>query len=206
MKLYVDRMAPNARRVLMFIAEKKLELSVVEINIADGQHRTAEFLARNPLGQIPVLELPSGVCVSESMAICRFLDERFPQPTLFGRGPVERAVVHMWTRRMENTLFVPAVELGHHSHEYFREKFDQIPAYAELSRASIEKAYALLESQLRTVTFVAGDSFSAADILAFCGLELARLWDAPPAPAFKSLYRWRNEISQRQSAAIARYL
>ncbi len=71
MKLYIDKVAPNARRVLMFVAEKKLELSVIEISIADGQHRTAEFLARNPLGQVPVLELPSGVCVSESMAISR---------------------------------------------------------------------------------------------------------------------------------------
>jgi glutathione S-transferase len=189
----------------MFIAEKKVEIPVVEVRIADGDHRTAEFLAKNPLGQVPVLELESGLCISESMAICRYLEEAFPEPSLFGRDAKERAIIHMWSRRVEAMLFVPAVELGHHSHPSFREQFNQVPAYAELCRASIKRAYSLLDSRLASVGFVGGDAFSVADLVAFCGVEVARIWQAAPDSSFTSLERWHQSILKRPSASIARY-
>lgn len=190
----------------MFITEKKVEIPVVEVSIADGQHRTAEFLSKNPLGQVPVLELASSLCISKSTAICRYLEEAFPEPSLFGRGAEEQAIIHMWSRRVEATLFVPAVEFGHHSHPLFREQFNQVPAYAELCRASIEKSYSLLDSRLASVGFVGGDAFSVADLVAFCGVEVARIWQAAPDSSLTSLERWHQSILKRASASIARYV
>ncbi|HIF64423.1 MAG TPA: glutathione S-transferase family protein [Deltaproteobacteria bacterium] len=205
MKLYVDRLAPNARRVLMFVAEKTIELSIVEVNVAEDEHRSDDFLAMNPLGQVPVLELSNGSCISESMAICRYLDESFPQTALFGLGAEQRAIVHMWSRRVELGLFVAAVDLGHHSNPAFRGQFEQVPAYAELCRASIARSCELLDTQLKTTRFVAGDEFSVADIVAYCGVELARLWEATPGTALQSLGRWQQETAARPSATVARY-
>lgn len=190
----------------MFIAEKKVDMPVVEVRLADGHQRTAEFLSKNPLGQVPVLELESGLCIAESMAICRYLEEAFPEPSLFGRDAEERAIIHMWSRRVEAMLFVPAVELGHHSHPLFREQINQVPAYAELCRATIEKSYVLLDSRLASVDFVGGDAFSVADLVAFCGVEVARIWQAAPALSFTSLERWHQSIVKRPSARIARYV
>jgi glutathione S-transferase len=206
MKLYVKKLAPNARRVMMFIAEKELEMTIVEVSESKGDGNTEDVLAKNPLGQVPVLELANGTCLSESMAICRMLDERFPEPSLFGVQLEERAIVHMWSRRAENLLFVPAVEYGHHAQEMLANQFDQIPAFAELCRTTNERAYALLESQLDVGPFVAGDRFSVADIVAFCGLELARLWDVPPAPTCEAVRRWHDEVSKRPSAEGIAYI
>ena len=206
MELYVDKAAPNARRVLMFVAEKKLELPVVKINVDEQENRRPEFLAMNPLGQIPVLKLADGLCVSETMAICRYLDETSSSPSLFGQGLEQRAVTHMWSRRIESGLFVPAVEYGHHTHPVFRERFDQIQKFSDLNRTLIEDTYALLDSQLHDTRFIAGAEFSIADIVAYCGVELARLWELPADRSLKALFRWQQEVSARPSAGIARYV
>jgi glutathione S-transferase len=207
LKLYFDKLAPNSRRVEMFVAEKGLEIPRVEISIADGHHRKSDFLAKNPLSQVPVLEIENDLYIAESMAICRYLEERFPTPILFGRDIEERAVVHMWSRRVEAMLFVPAVEYGHHSHPSFRGRFDRIPAYAQLCHDSIQRSYSLLDSRLSSVDYLGSqDAFSIADLVAFCGLELARLWRVPPAPSLTSLARWYQRVSERSSARIARYV
>ncbi len=197
MKLYLKKLAPNARRVMMFIAEKELDMSIVEVSDSKGEGQSEAFLAKNPLGQVPVLELASGLCLSESMAICRMLDEQFPEPSLFGVGLEERAIVHMWSRRVENLLFIPAVEYGHHSQEMLADEFDQIPAFAELCRATIERVYALLEFQLDVGPYVAEDRFSVADIVAFCGLELARVWGVPPAANLRAQQKLLDQFQHR---------
>lgn len=205
MELFVDNNAPNARRVLMFVAEKNIDLSVIEVCVDEGEHRTPEFLAMNPLGQVPVLKFPDGTCVSESMAICRYLDETHEGPRLFGDTAERRAVVHMWTRRAEQGVFVPTVEYGHHSHPAFRDHFEQVPEYAALSRAVLEKTYDLLNAQLTESSYVAGKAFSVADIVAYCGAELALLWGVLPGPSLAAFSRWHEEVSERPAARIARY-
>lgn len=206
MKLYTDRLAPNARRVLMFVAERGIDLKIEEVSVAGGANRTEAFLAKNPLGQVPLLELPDGECIAESMAICRYLDETSPGPSLFGADPIERARLHMWTRRVEAGVFVAAVELGHHGHPFFRDRFQQIPAFADLCRDTLSKTYSLLNDQLRGTSHVAGDAFSVADVVAFCGLELAKVWQAPPDDSLVHLARWHETVAMRPSAAIARYV
>ncbi len=190
---------------MMFVAEKGLVIPTRSIDSTSDFLRSPEFLAKNPLGQIPLLEGPDGFSLSESMAICRYLDERYPEPTLFGEGPEDRARIHMWARRIEFQLFLPAVELGHHTHPLFRDHFDQTPDDARLCLDSIVRAFGILDAQLRVTPFVAGNRFSVADIVSFCGIQLATLWRCDPPASHTHLRRWREEIDSRPTAAIARY-
>jgi glutathione S-transferase len=95
MKLYDMRSGLNPRRVRIFLAEKGLELPKVEVDMVKGDNRTAEFLALNPLGTLPVLELDDGTVLTESIAICRYLEELHPDPPLFGVDPLDRGKVEM---------------------------------------------------------------------------------------------------------------
>ena len=101
MKLYDLPPSPNARRVRIFVAEKGLEIPTIAVDMAKGENKAADYLAKNSLGKMPVLELDDGTCIAESGAICRYLEETHPEPALMGRTAVERAQVEMWNRRME---------------------------------------------------------------------------------------------------------
>src|SRR5690348_5456633 len=105
MKLYDYTMAPNPRRVRIFLAEKGITLPMVQLDLFQGENRTPEALHRNPYGGLPVLELDDGTCIAESVAICRYFEELQPQPPLMGADAKDKAVVEMWTRRMELVLF-----------------------------------------------------------------------------------------------------
>jgi glutathione S-transferase len=105
MKLYNHAVAPNPRRVRIFAAEKGIELSLEEVDILAGQSRTPEFLAKNSSGGVPVLELDNGSYLSESVAICRYLEGLHPEPNLLGRDLREQTEIERWNRRMELELF-----------------------------------------------------------------------------------------------------
>jgi len=206
--LYVDRFAPNVRRVLMFIDEKNIDIPVCELSIESGAHRSPQMLELNPLGQLPVLELDDGRGLSESTAICRYLEELHPDPALFGGGPTERALVEMWLRRIELGLFAPAVDYGHHTQPFFSDHFVQIAAWAAQCADRIEGCCGLLERTLATRDHVAGETFSVADVTAYCGIEVAALWGITGGATGDrpALTAWRERIAARPSAATARYL
>jgi len=104
-KLYNEaNPAPNPRRVRIFLSEKSISIPLVHVPMREGAHKSAEFKAKNSLGQVPVLELDDGSTLSESVAICRYLEELHPAPALFGSDPWQRATVEMWTRRIELAL------------------------------------------------------------------------------------------------------
>ena len=111
MKLYGLKNAPNPRRVKIFLAEKKISLPLEELDIETREHKAPAFLAKNSLGQLPVLELDDGTILCESVAICRYFEEMVPEPPLFGRSALERAQVEMWNRRMELELLLPVIDM-----------------------------------------------------------------------------------------------
>ena len=114
MKLYDLKAGMNPRRVRIFLAEKGVTIPRVEVDMAGGENRRAPFLTINPMGTMPVLELDDGTHLSESMAICRYIEELHPQPNLFGATPLERAQVEMWNRRMELEIMRPAQDVFLH--------------------------------------------------------------------------------------------
>ena len=117
MKLYgAPKPAPNPRRVRMFLAEKGIDLPETPIDLGKREHKSDGYLAKNSLGQVPTLELDDGVTISETVAICRYFEEIYPDPPLFGTTPVQKALVDMWVRRIEFQLMQPVGNFWRHAH------------------------------------------------------------------------------------------
>jgi glutathione S-transferase len=193
-KLYNHSVAPNPRRVRIFAAEKGIELALEEINILAGQSRTPEFLAKNSSGAVPVLELDDGSYLSESVAICRYLEGLQPEPNLLGRDPREQAEIERWNRRMELELFAPIARTVQNTNSIFQGRFKQFPEYGEAQRAVVY--------QLEGHEFVACDRFTIADITALVGIDIGgRLADIKIAPKLAHLSRWHETVSKRASAS-----
>jgi glutathione S-transferase len=189
----------------MVLAEKGIDVPLVTIDVSRGEHRAPEFLAKNPFGQVPVLELPDGVLISESIAICRYLDEIHPVPALFGATARERAEIDMWQRRVEFGVFIPAVEFGHHSSPFFRDTVDQIPEWATHCKAQLVRTWQILDTELAGRDYVASSGFSIADVTAFVGAEVASLWGIAIPRELAQLCEWYTRVGRRPSAAAARY-
>lgn len=200
MKIYDYKLAPNPRRVRVFLAEKGISVPYEEIDIFKGINRQPEFLKKNSLGGIPVLELDDGRHLAESVAICRYFELLNPEPALFGKGAFEQATVEMWNRRIELALFVQVGLVWGHSHELTRARIKQIPEMGEQSRKVVGQRYQWLDRELDGKDFIAGDKFSIADITAMVVLDFARFNNISIHPDQKNLARWYQTVSSRPSA------
>lgn len=201
MKIYDYRLpAPNPRRVRIFLAEKGLKVPLEEIDIIRGKNREPEFLKKNPLGGIPVLELDDGKFIAESVAICRYFEELHPQPSLFGTGAEEKATIEMWNRRIELALFVPIGMVWAHLHELTKARVKQIPELGHAQRKVVDTRYQWLDQELGHRKFLAGDKYSIADISALCAIDFAKFNNISIPPEQKNLTRWHTEVSSRPSA------
>jgi glutathione S-transferase len=200
MKIYDYKLAPNPRRVRVFLAEKGLKVPLEEVDIMKGVNRKPEFLAKNPLGGIPVLELDDGRLIAESVAICRYFEVLHPEPALFGTGAFEQATVEMWNRRIELALLVPVGMVWAHLHELTRTRIKQIPEVGEQSCKVVEQRYQWLDRELANRPFLAGDKYSIADITALVVIDFAKFNNISIQPDQKNLARWHQNVSSRPSA------
>jgi glutathione S-transferase len=199
-KLYNHAVAPNPRRVRIFAAEKGIELSLEEVDILAGQSRTPEFLAKNSSGGVPVLELDDGLYLSESVAICRYLEGLHPEPNLLGRDLREQAEIERWNRRMELELFAAIGRTVQNTSPIFQGRFKQFPDYGEAQRALVYRLERM-DRELNGHQFVAGDRFTIADITALVAIDIGgRLADIKVAPKLAYLTRWHELVSSRPSA------
>jgi glutathione S-transferase len=200
MQLYDSAMAPNPRRVRIFLAEKGITLPVVAMDIGKAENRQPPFLAKNPLGGLPVLELDDGTCIAESVAICRYFEETQPQPPLLGTSATDRALVEMWQRRMELELFRNVTGCFQNTHKFFAGRIQQVPEYGEVCRNAARARLAWLDGELASRPFVAGERYTIADITALCAIDFGRVSDIRIAPEQKHLQRWYDAVSSRPSA------
>jgi glutathione S-transferase len=201
LKFYNHSVAPNPRRVRIFAAEKGIELSLEEVDILAGQSRTSEFLAKNSSGGVPVLELDDGSYLSESVAICRYLEGLHPEPNLLGRDLREQAEIERWNRRMELELFAAIGRTVQNTSPIFQGRFKQFPDYGEAQRTVVYQRLERMDRELNGHQFVAGDRFTIADITALVAIDIGgRLADVKIAPELASLTRWHEVVSSRPSA------
>jgi glutathione S-transferase len=200
MKIYDSTMAPNPRRVRIFLAEKGIQVPYEQIDLAKAQHRTPEFLAINPMGGIPVLELDDGTHIAESVAICRYFEEQQPEPPLMGTDAKDRALVEMWQRRMEFNVLLLTAQTFRNTHDFFKGRIPQVAEYGEVCRKAAEKSFEWLDEELAKREFISGDRFTIADITALCGIDFGRVSGIKIAPDQKNLERWYSTISSRPSA------
>ncbi len=202
MKLY-DGGAPSPRRVRIFIAEKGLDIPKVELDLTLGDNRHPDFLKLNSLGQVPLLELDDGTAISESIAICRYLEELHPEPALFGRSAIERAHVEMWNRRMENEILGTLANVAMHTLPYFKDKGTQVPAFAEAQREVARAKWAWLDGELSDGrAFVAGTVFSIADITGMAASMVAEFVDLKPDDGLRYVRVWEEALRSRHSWAV----
>ena len=200
MKLYDSAMAPNPRRVRIFLAEKGIEVPTVQVNIGTAENRQPEFVAKNPLGTLPVLELDDGTTIAESVAICRYFEEQQPEPALMGTGAVERARVEMWQRRMELEVLMGATTSFRNTHDFFKGRIEQVPEAGKVAKRACLKRLEWLDGVLAEREFVAGERYTIADITALVGIDFGRTTDIRIEPELKNLTRWHEAVSARPSA------
>jgi glutathione S-transferase len=200
MKLYDSTMAPNPRRVRVFLAEKGIQVPSVQVDIGKAENREAAFLAKNPLGGVPALELDDGTVISESVAICRYFEEIQPNPPLMGTDAKDRAIVEMWSRRTELEVARPIMQTFQNTHAFFKGRIPQVPEYGEVCRAHATKRLEWIDAELAKREFIAGPRYTIADITLLIGIDFGRVVKIGIQPEQKNLARWYEAVSSRPSA------
>ncbi len=200
MKIYDFTQAPNPRRVRVFLAEKGITVPYEQVNIAAGDNRKPEFLKKNQMGGLPVLELDDGTFIAESVAICRYFEELHPEPNLMGKDAKEKAVIEMWNRRMEFEVLAMTAGAFRNTSEFFKGRIPQSPDYGEICKNAAIKRLEWLDGELANRKFVAGDRFTIADITALIGIDFGRVTGIRIQDGQKNLARWHQEVSSRPSA------
>jgi len=204
MKLYEMTAAPNPRRVRIYLAEKGVAVPLVQVDMRKGEHKTPEFLRKNPSGKIPVLELDDGTCIAESVAICRYFEALHPTPALFGATPKQIGRIDMVNRQLEFELLgqvgVSWVN-GPIVAQMAPGRFKQNPQAKEASDAAVRSFYRRLDAELASREFMCDDAYSIADITGMVTIDFAAsLVDLKPDPALSNLWRWHTAVSSRPSA------
>ncbi len=201
MKIHEYTMAPNPRRVRIFLAEKGITVPNEQVDLMAAKNREPEFLAKNPMGGVPVLELDDGTFIAESVAICRYFEILHPEPRLMG-GPdaKDAALVEMWNRRMEFQILSTIAGCFRNTSPFFKGRVPQVAEWGEVCRRDAFKRLEWLDSELANRKFVAGDRFTIADITALAGIDFGRMADIKIAPELKNLQRWHDAVSSRPSA------
>lgn len=202
MKLY-DSKGPNPKAVRMFAAEAGIKFELTPIDIIGGENRQPDFLKLNPLGQVPVLETDQGTTISEVVAICEYLDEISPQPSLIGETPEKRATTRMWTRRIDLNILQPMAN-GFRFAEgltIFKDRIHCLPESADGLKAIASHWLAWLDGEMAGRPFVCGDALTLADIMLFANVDFFRRVGQPLAAEWSTIAAWHKQMASRPSAA-----
>ena len=202
MKLYDSKVAPNPRRVRIFLAEKGISVPMEQVDIMKMEHKTPEYAAINPLQRMPSLVLDDGSIITESIAICRYFEMLHPEPPLFGVDAKDAAIVEMWTRRMEFNFLAIIAAVFRHTHPAMKElEVPQVPAWAEANRPRISWFLDLLDRELAARQFIAGDRYTVADITMQVAVDFMKPARLPIPEGAAHVKRWHAAVSGRQSAS-----
>ena len=204
MKLYLAHRAPNPRRVTMFLAEKKIAgVELVSVSFAANEHKEDAFRKISPLAKVPALELDDGRILTETRAICTYLEGLHPAPNLMGVDFEEKAFIEMADRRVEWSLFLGITNWIRHAHSGLAPlEQPQFPDFGRSQGEKVREVCRWLDGELATRPFIAGDRFTIADITAFCALDFARglMKFQPGDEGMPNLQAYRERIAARPSA------
>lgn len=202
MKLYTADYAPNPRRVRWIMAEKGItDIAIEPVDLMTLQHKDHPRVLATGMAAIPVLELDDGTLLAESVAIGRYLESLYPEPNLFGRDPLETARIEMWFRRIEQHFATPLMHATRQTHPLLAVLEPPNPVVAEYLLDMANHFTAVLDRQLEGRDFVVADRLTIADIVAFCGLDFARIIRHRPDRDFAHLGRWAKAMRERAPTA-----
>ena len=202
MKLY-NSVGPNPKVVRMFMAELGVEIEQQRIDIMKGENRQAPYLGVNPGGQLPALELDSGMVISEITAICEYLDDCQGHTDLVGKTPEVRAETRMWVRRIDLAI-AENIANGFRSSEgleMFKNRMTLIPHAADAVKALAQEKLTWLDGLMQGKTFVCGDRFSLADIMLFVFVEFGTQVGQPMNADNANIASWYESVQSRASAS-----
>ncbi len=200
MKLYSGGIAPNPRRVSIFLAEKGIEIETRQFDIAKLEQKGEELTKINSRQRLPVLELDDGTVITETVAICRYFEETHPEPLLMGIDMLDRVMVEMWQRRVELEFFLPVAFAFRHLHPAATDLEPvQVRQWGELNQDWAKKAMSGLDKELSARQYIAGDRFTIADITAFCAYRFLKPARIDYPTDLPNLQRWHGEMMQRSS-------
>ena len=207
MKLYDYAAAPNPRRVRIFLAEKNIEIETIQIDLRKLEQKSEAFLKISPIGEVPLLQLDDGTCISQVHAICRYIEEMHPENPLLGRTPLEKAQVESSNHQLNMNGIVAVTEGFRNSNPMFEGRaiagpnpYAQIPALAERGMLRVDNLLRDLDAHFADSEFIIGDYFSVADITAFATMDFAR-WIKKGIPKdYVNLQRWYDQVNARPSA------
>lgn len=200
MKIYETSTAPNPRRVRIFLAEKGIDMEYQQLDIVNGENLSPEMRGKNVTTKIPFLELDDGTCIGESIAICRYFEETHPEPALMGSTPLEKAQIEMWQRRAELNFMNMVGMSFQHTTGYFKDRMTPVAQWGVEAGKNAAAFLDLAEQQLASNTYLAGDTFSIADITLLCALDFARVIKLKAGDEHPNLKRWYQQVSSRPSA------
>jgi glutathione S-transferase len=193
--------APNPRRVRIFAAEKGIALPSQEVSIPAREHKADAFVALNPRGQTPALQLDDGTVIAESVAICRYLEGLHPAPPLFGTGVKAQALVEMWNRRVEMVLMPPVGAVWVHTHKFTERLPGRNLEWGESNRPRIHDAMQFFDASLAGREFLAADHYTISDILLLTTIDFSTFIGMPVPDDLAHLRAWHARVSARPSAA-----
>ena len=212
MKLYEFPRAPHCRKVNILLAEKDIDIERITVSIPDKHNLEPKFLSKNPRGLLPVLELENGVFLDESLAICRFLERKFPQPELFGISDEEKTEIDCWERHMEFDGYLPATDVFRNTAVQFSnravaglpEGYRAIAELAERGERRVTLFFERLEERLSGRDYIACGRFSMADITGVIAVDQAKRSGLSIPDNCHQIQRWyesqytRNSVSSTQ--------
>ncbi len=205
-RLYESRRAPNPRRVNIFLMEKGPDVfgavEHVEVDIMSGEHFQDGHRGKAGSHHVPVAELADGTFLTETVAICRYVEALHPEPNLMGADPKEAAIIEMWQRRMEFSVLMNIAYVARHTIPAMKAlEHDQVPEWGEACIPRMEEALIGLDRRLQESPFVAGDRFTIADITAWVALDFMRVLRRGPPEGCEALAEWLGEMRARPSSA-----
>ncbi|WP_417519209.1 glutathione S-transferase family protein [Minwuia sp.] len=200
MKFYDLAAGSNPRRVRIYMAEKGIEIPMHQMDMMKNEHHTPDYLKINPFAKMPALELDDGTILTESVAICRYLEALHPEPPMFGRTALEEGQVEMWNRRSELEIAIPSAQCFQHTSDFWKDRLEQIPAWGEACRSKVLKQMVIFDTHLQGREFLATDDYTVADITLQCGVLLGKGIGLRIPAELENLTAWWKRVSARPTA------
>jgi len=194
--------APNPRRVKVFMAEKGIEFPVEDVSIMEGEHKQRDYLHRVGAPVVPAFVLEDGSVLTETMAMCRYLEALYPEPNLMGEGALEQAQIEMWSRRVEFGLLMPIAMVLRHANPAMAVLEEQVPSWGEANVPRVGKALKWMNKVLGQSEYVAGARYTVADITTLIAVDFMRAIKIAIPEDHENLLRWRSAVGARASSAV----
>jgi glutathione S-transferase len=198
MHLYTQSTSPNGQRVAFFMKEKGIELPTTEIDLRAAENLKEDYLAMNPFGRVPVLQLNDDSYLSESQAICRYIEGIHPEPNLFGDTPEEQAIIEMWSRRVELNVLMPVAQAFRNITGFFKDREKCVPEWGEVSAEAAKASVVLINNHLANNAYLTGDRFTIADMTLAIVLGFAKNVGQDLLGG-EHVARWYAEVTARPS-------